>query len=92
MACYGDMYHSRKEEPSLFNDKKKNAAYWDAIDNEFAETIKCVFRYSSEAVDITDEELEQKMYGSGVLPEVRDKVIGFLKELGAEFPYIDEDM
>ena len=62
------------------NDKKKNSAYWDAIDGTIESMLEMVANYSTTSVD-------RSMLEDGVA-DIRESVIDFLKEIGGTFPYV----
>lgn len=77
-----------KQDKSFKTDKKKNAAYWDVIDDTVETCITDILAMSAEKVDADELDL----YGDGIIGEVRDLIIDYLKEQGAEFPFVDGDM
>lgn len=70
-------------------DKKKNAAYWDAIDGIIVNAITEIAKYSDEEID--SDELEDAIY-DGTLGEVRDLIISSLENRGGVFPFVKEDL
>lgn len=94
------------EKPSaaltIRTDKKANAAYWDAIDDVVFSCIKELAQHSvnSDIKFIFDENDEDEnenttfcdLFGDGVVGEVRDIVVKYFEENGAEFPFVNENM
>lgn len=81
---------------ALMLDKKRNAEYWDEIDNSIAEMIKKIAdNHSKNPINSFPDpvfsyaDLEEAMYGDGILPRIRDILTDFLEEFGALFPYVD---
>ena len=72
-------------EKNLQTDKKLNAAYWDVIDNIIEEAIMDI-------ADMSVQEIHPDLYGDGILPNIREILIKYLKEAGGEFPYVDENL
>lgn len=69
-------------------DKKANARYWDKIDTIIENAVY-------EIADLSDVSLERKLDdigGDGIVSDVRELVIGYLKDKGGIFPYVDENM
>ena len=69
-------------------DKKANARYWDEIDA----TIE---RMVCEVADFSDEKLDKDsldMISDGIVADVREMVINYLKEKGGNFPFVNENM
>lgn len=80
--------------------KKSNMAYWDAIDDVVFCCIREVADYSTDDVtlifdeeDITEDETTHfcDLYGDGIIGEVRDIIIKYLKENGAKFPFVNKN-
>ena len=94
------------EKPSaalaIRTDKKTNAAYWDAIDDVVFSCIKELAQYSvnSDTKLVFDENDEDEnenttfcdLFGDGIVGEVRDIIIKYFEENGAEFPFVNENM
>lgn len=76
--------------------KKANMAYWDEIDDTIVEFIKEIAGFSTSDKKLSFEEGEEgtefcDVYGDDILCDIRDMVIQYLEEKGAEFPFIDEN-
>lgn len=74
-----------KQNPNFQTDKKLNAAYWDVIDNIIEEAIMDI-------ADMSVQEIHPDLYGDGIVPNIREILIKYLKEAGGEFPYVDENL
>ena len=74
---------------SYKTDKKANARYWDEIDA----TIE---RMVCDVADFSDTKFEDgvldDMISDGIVADIREMVINYLKEKGGNFPYVDENM
>ena len=82
-------------------DKKANAAYWDAIDDDVFNCITAIAALSlSENRLIFDENEDDNdenatfcdLYGDGIIGEIRDRIIEYLTEQGGDFPFVNENM
>lgn len=71
---------------SYKTNKKANARYWDAIDAVIEGAITEVADFSDNEVDIDD------LIGDGIVADVREMVINYLKEKGGNFPFVNENM
>ena len=70
-------------------DKKANARYWDLIDAVVEEMVLDVAKFSDIELD---EDVLEDVVGDGIVADVRELVIAYLKDKGGEFPFVDEDM
>ena len=70
-------------ERTLENDKKKNMAYWDIIDDTCYEAVRGVAASSQE------DELEYAVTELGA--EILDIIVAKLKAIGGKFPFVDEN-
>ena len=61
---------------------------WDDVDNLISDLVIAIAeRAGNEIKD--EEELVTEMYGHGIVGDVRENVVAFLKKLGYEFFYPD---
>lgn len=74
-------------ERTLENDKKKNMAYWDIIDETCYEAVRGVA--ASSITEIDEDELEEAVTEIGA--EIRDIIVEKLKAVGGNFPFVAED-
>lgn len=74
-------------EKTCANDKKRNMAYWDTIDDICYEAVRGVSALSQTEID--EDELEEAVTEIGA--EIRDIIIEKLKAIGGEFPFVDEN-
>ena len=72
---------------TLENNKKKNMAYWDVIDETCYEAVRGVA--ASSQTEIDEDELEDAVTEIGA--EIRDIIIEKLKAIGGDFPFVDEN-
>ena len=74
---------------SYKTDKKSNARYWDEIDGIFERMVYDVAEFSD--VEFEEDALDD-IISDGIVADVREMVINYLKEKGGSFPYINENM
>ena len=74
---------------SYKTDKKANARYWDEIDGIFERMVYDVAEFSD--VKFEEDALDD-IISDGIVADVREMVINYLKEKGGSFPYINENM
>lgn len=85
---------------TIRTNKKANAAYWDAIDDVVFSCIKEFAQYSLnfDTKLVFDEDNDDEnttfcdLFGDGIVGEVRDIILKYLEENGAEFPFVNENM
>ena len=70
-------------------DKKRNARYWDGID-AIIETM--VYDVAKASVVELEEDALEDIISDGIVADVREMVIDYLKEKGGEFPFVNENM
>lgn len=74
---------------SYKTNKKANARYWDGIDATIEEMIVGIANFSDTKLE---EEIFDDLVGDGIVADVREVVINYLKDKGGEFPYVNENM
>lgn len=73
---------------SYKNNKKANVRYWDGIDSIIEHMINDIAEFSDNNIN---DELDD-IISDGIVADVREIVINYLKEKGGIFPFVDENM
>lgn len=73
---------------NIQTDKKANSRYWDDIDGKCYELIQELSKYST--TQVLDEELNNITCQCGA--EIREIIINHLKNVGGNFPFVNEDL
>lgn len=73
---------------SYKNNKKANARYWDGIDSIIEHMINDIAEFSDNNIN---DELDD-IISDGIVADVREIVINYLKEKGGVFPFVDGNM
>ena len=87
VELFGDADVVEEAKRKLANDKKKNMAYWDIIDDTCYEAVRGVA--ASSQTEIDEDELEDAITEIGA--EIRDIIVEKLKAIGGTFPFVDEN-
>lgn len=74
---------------SYKTDKKANARYWDEIDATIEGMVCDVANFSDTKFE---DGILDDMISDGIIADVREMVINYLKEKGGNFPYVNENM
>lgn len=71
-------------------DKKRNMQYWNGIDGLAEEYVRNLYRYSITNAHIDEDDMEDVIIDIGKqVTELATKLLE--QELGAKFPYVDEN-
>lgn len=70
------------------NDKKANMALWDDLEGSVEDAIKVFASAATTKYEDLDE-LIDRAYEDGVIPEVRDRIVEFLESVGLIIPFVD---
>ena len=89
MLIFKALYGGKDNKMDHRTDKKANSRYWDEIDALIEKMVMETAEFSD--TKINSEELDD-IVSDGIVADVREMVINYLKEKGGEFPYVDENM
>ena len=81
-----------KDIKTFENDKRKNSAYWDAIDGVVEDCVRDIAVFSTTQIDIDELDDDGKIELANIVADTRELIISKLKDAGYTFPYVEGNL